>query len=121
MFTVSIETYFKASHQLRLPDGSREALHCHNWSVTAEVCSEKLNSMGLVMDFLRLKAMVNDITAELDDITLEKAEYFRKNNPSAENVAKYIYEKLEPKLPKTLRLDHIKVVEEPDCRAKFGK
>jgi len=72
------------------------------------------------MDFQQLKAMVDDVVAELDNTALGKIEYFRGNTPSAENVAKYIYEKLEPRLPNGLRLCSIKVVEEPGCSARFS-
>jgi len=80
MFTVSVETYFWASHRLVLPDGSmvrqahhpersrrKEPLHNHNWSVTADVSSEKLDSMAVVMDFQKLKEMVDNIVAEFDN------------------------------------------------------
>jgi 6-pyruvoyltetrahydropterin/6-carboxytetrahydropterin synthase len=121
MFTVSIETQFRASHQLILPDGSKEPLHQHNWIVTTKVSGEKLDSMGVVMDFGQLRAMVNEITSGFDNIQLNSIDYFKRNNPSAENVAKYIFEKLEPKLPKEVKLRSIKVVEEPGCSAKFSK
>ena len=121
MFRVSVETHFWASHQLSLPDGSKEPLHRHNWSVTADVSSEKLNKMGLVMDFHRLKALVDNIVAKLENTSLDKTDYFRTNNPSAENVARYIYERLGPKLPGDVKLEAIRVVEEPGCSAKFWK
>jgi len=121
LFSVSVETHFWASHQSTLPDGSKELLHRHNWVVTADVGSSELNNMGLVMDFRRLKAMVDNIVAEFDNIQLEKLDYFQRNSSSAESVAKYIYEKLEPKLPRDLKLNHIRVVEQPGCSAKFGK
>ena len=121
MFTVSVETHFWASHQLTLSDGSKEPLHHHNWAVTADVSSDKLNSMGLVMDFCRLKAAVDNIVAEFDNIPLDRIDYFRRNNSSAENVAKYVYEKLRTKLPKGVKLQSISVIEEPGCWAKFGK
>jgi 6-pyruvoyltetrahydropterin/6-carboxytetrahydropterin synthase len=121
MFTISIETHFKASHQLTLPDGSKEPLHHHNWGVTAKISSDKLDSMGLVMDFSRLKAMVNKTIAEFDNIPLDSIDYFRRNNSSAENVARYIFDKLEPKLPDSVKLRSIKVIEEPGCSAKFSK
>jgi len=121
LFTVNVETHFWASHQLTLPDGSKEPLHHHNWSVTAGVSVSKLNSMGLVMDFRRLKAVLDNIVANFDNTQLEKLDYFQQNNSSAETVAKYIYEKLEPKLPNGLKLNHIKVVEKPGCSAKFSK
>jgi 6-pyruvoyltetrahydropterin/6-carboxytetrahydropterin synthase len=121
LFTVSVETHFWASHRLTLPDGSKEPLHHHNWFVTADVSGSELDSMGLVMDFRRLKAIVDNIVADFGNSPLEKLDYFQRNNPSAENVAKYIYEKLEPELPKDLKLSHIRVVEQPGCSVKFGE
>lgn len=121
MFKINIETHFHASHQLALPDGSKEPLHNHDWVVTADVGSEKLDRMGLVMDFGCLTSTVENIVSELDNNTLERIEYFRQHNSSAENVAKYIYEKLEPRLPKEVKLLSISVVEEPGCSAKFGR
>jgi len=121
MFTISVETRFRASHQLSLPDGSKEPAHRHNWAVTADVSSDLLNDMGVVIDFRRLKATVNNIIAELDNKSLDRIDYFQRNNPSAENVAKYIYEKLKPKLPKGLKLQNIKVFEKPSCSAKFSE
>ena len=120
MFTISVETNFWASHQLVLLDGSKEPVHHHNWLVSADVSSDKLNSMAVVMDFQELKAMVDDIVSEFDKMALNEITYFRQNNPSAENVAKYIYEKLRAKLPKGVKLQNIKVVEELGCSAKFA-
>ena len=120
MFTISVETHFRASHQLARAGGSKERPHRHQWSVTAHVSSETLDNRGVIMDFQQLKAMVDDVVAELDNTALGKIEYFRGNTPSAENVAKYIYEKLEPRLPNGLRLCSIKVVEEPGCSARFS-
>ena len=121
MFTVSVETNFWASHQLALPDGSKEALHQHNWAVTANVSSDKLNSVGLVMDFSQLKGMLDNIVAEFDNSALDKMDYFRQNKSSAESVARYIYEKLESSLPGGVKLENIRVVEGPGCSASFTR
>jgi len=121
MFTVCVETHFWASHGLTLADGSKEHLHHHNWSVAADVSSEALNGMGLVMDFRRLKATVDKTIAEFDNKALDKIDYFQRNNSSAENVARYLYEKLEPRLPPNVKLKAVRVVEEPGCSAKFSK
>ena len=119
MFTISVETRFRASHQLTLPDGSIESVHHHNWLVTAKVRSEELNNMGVVMNFQTLKAMVDKTIAEFDNSALESISFFQQNNPSAENVAKYIYENLRMEMPEGVRLRSIRVVEEPGCSAKF--
>ncbi|NIV69479.1 MAG: hypothetical protein GWN41_04985 [Phycisphaerae bacterium] len=119
MWTVSVETHFWASHRLTLPDGSKEPAHSHNFSVTADVGTEKITDMGLVMDFRRLKAMLDKIVADFDNVALDGIDYFKQNNPTAENVAKYIYEQLQPKLHKDVKLEAIRIIEEPGCSAKF--
>ena len=119
MFTISVETSFWASHRLALSDGSKEPEHHHNWTVTVNVGSNKLNDMGLVMDFGQLKTHLLNIICEFDNIALDSTDYFQKNSPSAENVARYIFEKLRTKLPKAVILQSVKVTEEPGCSAIF--
>ncbi len=77
--------------------------------------------MAVVMDFRELKAMLDDIVSEFDNVALNEISYFRQNNPSAENVARYIYEKLRAKLPEGVKLQNIRVVEEPGCAANFSE
>jgi 6-pyruvoyltetrahydropterin/6-carboxytetrahydropterin synthase len=120
MFTISVEAHFKASHQLTLPNGLKEPLHHHDWTVAADVGSNKLNKMAVVMNFQKLKAIIDNIVAEFDNKAINSVYYFQQNNPSAENVARYIFEKLEPELPKSVRLENVWVSEEPGCSAKFS-
>jgi 6-pyruvoyltetrahydropterin/6-carboxytetrahydropterin synthase len=77
--------------------------------------------MAVVMNFQTLKEMVDNIVAEFANKSLNEFSYFRQNNPSAENAAKYIYEELKPKLPKGVKLRSISVVEQPGCAARFGE
>jgi len=119
MFTISVERHFQASHQLIMPDGSKEPVHDHDWVVTVDLSSEKLNNMGVVMDFRALQAMIDKTIAEFNNKALESISYFQQNNPSAENVAKYIYEKLLIELPEGINLQNVRVVEEPGCSAAF--
>ena len=121
MFSIRIETGFKAAHQLTLKDGSKELLHNHVWLVHTDVAAEQLNDIGLVMDFHLLKAMVDASAEKLENISLNEIDYFKKNNPSAENVAKYIFQKLEPKLPQRVKLYSVRVFEQSGCSAKFAK
>ena len=120
MFTVSTEKSFWASHQLTLANGTKEPLHHHDWQVRVYVSSEQLNSNGLVMDFGKLKEMVKQVAGELNDTVLNENKYFQRNGCSAENVAKYVYEKLESILPKEVKLDDVRVGEEPGCWAKYS-
>lgn len=122
MFTISVETHFWAPHRLSLPNGSKESSHSHNWAVAADVTSNELNSAGVVMDFQQLKTTLDNIVEQLGaSKTLDSLNYFRSNSPSAENVAKYIYEKLRTRLPENVHLSSVRVVEEPGCSAKFAE
>jgi len=119
LFCLSVETRFWASHRLKLADGSKEPAHQHNWVVIADVRTDDLDSMGLVMDFRDLKAALESVVSEFDNQQLDRLDYFARNNCSAENVAKYVYDKLEPQLPDAVRLDCVSVGEEIGCWAKF--
>ena len=121
MFTVTIETAFDARHQLTLADGTKELLHNHHWVVRAAVSAEHLDEAGLVVDFNYLKAKLDEVTAPLRDAQLEELECFGDMNASAENVARYIYDRIEPLLGPDVKLVYVEVAEAPLCRAKFEK
>jgi 6-pyruvoyltetrahydropterin/6-carboxytetrahydropterin synthase len=120
-FTIRVETHFRASHRLRLPDGSREPGHGHDWLVTADVSSGRLDKMGLVMSFQKLQAMLDGAVSDFDEADLDTIDYFRRNNPSAENVAKCVYERLRDKLPDTVQLRSVSVMEDAGCWASYGR
>lgn len=121
MFNVSVKTNFWASHQLTLPDGRKEPPHSHNWTVTAVVSGQKLNQMQLLIDFNKLKKMIDNITEPMTNTLLEKNDFFQKNNSSAEMIAKYIFENLEHQMPEHITLNRVSVTEEPCCSGTFYK
>ena len=121
MFTISVEMSFRASHQLALADGSKEPMHSHKWSVIATVAAEKLDDMGVVMDFQKLRRELGDIIAPFDNRQLGDIDYFQRNSQSAENLARYIYEELGSKLPQGVRIKAVKVGEEQGCWAKYAE
>ncbi|MFC1676835.1 6-pyruvoyl tetrahydropterin synthase family protein [Planctomycetota bacterium] len=121
MFTISVETHFRASHQVVLPDEAKEPLHEHDWQVRADVSSARLNNIGMVMDFVRLKSMLDKILQDICGAGLLETSFFRKNGSSAELVAQYIYQQLEPELEADVELAGIRVVESAGCMAKFTK
>jgi 6-pyruvoyltetrahydropterin/6-carboxytetrahydropterin synthase len=119
MFKISVQTQFCASHQLALPDGSIEPSHEHNWQVKAQVSKNTLSQAGFVMNFNKLKELLDTITGEFNNISLNKHNYFQQKNPSAEHVAKYIFDKLAAGLPVGVKIEHIAVEEQPGCRAEY--
>ena len=121
MFTVSVETQFKASHSIASPGGSPEPQHEHFWAVSAEVSVDKLDGNGVAVDFARLKARLNDITSKLSGALLNEIDYFQKNGPTSESVALYVFQRLEPSVPEGVRLESVTVSEQVGCWARYRK
>ncbi|UCE71551.1 MAG: 6-carboxytetrahydropterin synthase QueD [Nitrospiraceae bacterium] len=98
MFELMIETQFSSAHQLRGYKGKCEALHGHNWRVQVTVASDKLNDIGIVVDFHDLRSVTNEVIHSLDHAFLNDVFPFTEINPSSENIAKWIYESIKKKL-----------------------
>ena len=121
LFTIWIETGFKAGHQLRLGQGRVEDMHSHDWIVRVGVRSDKLDEMGLAVDFNILKAALEKTIAPFKGRRLEELDCFSGVNTSAENVAVYIYDTLEPLLAEQIKLDYVEVMEAPGCWVKYSR
>jgi 6-pyruvoyltetrahydropterin/6-carboxytetrahydropterin synthase len=120
MYKVKILKSFSSAHYLAQYKGSCEALHGHNWKVEVVVESEKLNDLGMVIDFRELKKITSLVLAELDHKCLNDLEYFKVNNPSSEIIAQYIYEKINKQLPQNCQLDKIRVWETDNSCATYS-
>jgi len=94
MFEVSVEHTFAAGHALRNYHGKCENVHGHNYRVQVLVRGEKLDETGMLADFVELKRLLRAISEPLDHVFLNDIEPFTTVNPSAENMAVYIYEKM---------------------------
>ncbi|HET7101054.1 MAG TPA: 6-carboxytetrahydropterin synthase QueD, partial [Terriglobia bacterium] len=90
MFEVSVEYSFAAGHALRGYKGKCENVHGHNYKVRVTVEGEKLNSIGLLMDFSDLRAALKELAGRFDHHFLNEVEPFTETNPSAENLACYL-------------------------------
>ena len=94
MYELKIITDFSAAHQLRNFRGDCEHLHGHNWKIEVFVTSNILDKAGIVVDFRVLKNHVISIVDGLDHKFLNDLEPFKEQNPSSENIARYITEQL---------------------------
>jgi 6-pyruvoyltetrahydropterin/6-carboxytetrahydropterin synthase len=94
MFEISTEINFAAAHHLREYCGACENIHGHNWLVKATVRANRLNSIGLAMDFKILKKHIKTVVDKLDHTDLNAIFTLEYANPSSENIAKYIYYEL---------------------------
>jgi len=111
MFEVSVTQTFAAAHQLRNYKGKCENLHGHNYRVEVTVEGEELNATGLVTDFADVKRLMKQVIDRLDHTYLNEVPPFDVWNPSAENIALYFCQQVQPGLEETVRVSRVKVWE----------
>lgn len=107
MYTVTKEIYFCYGHRLMNYEGPCKFLHGHNGKVEVELASEQLDPRGMVVDFSEIRRVIKDwVDRTLDHTMLfrkddplipllkEQGErfYALKENPTAESMAKLIYD-----------------------------
>jgi 6-pyruvoyltetrahydropterin/6-carboxytetrahydropterin synthase len=94
-----IERNFSSAHQLRGYKGKCENLHGHNYKIEIFARGEELNNVGLLIDFVDLKAAADDVVKYFDHRNINELPPFDEElNPSAENLARYIQEYLASRL-----------------------
>ena len=113
MFEVCVEHTFAAGHALRNYRGKCENVHGHNYKVQVLVRGAKLDDVGMLADFVMIKRLLRDISERLDHVFLNDIDPFDKVNPTAENMAVYICEKMQDglKTPNPVEVAEVKVWE----------
>jgi 6-pyruvoyltetrahydropterin/6-carboxytetrahydropterin synthase len=91
---VKIVTQFAAAHRLENFKGKCESLHGHNWKVEVFLGGRNLDETGLLMDFGEVKARTKQMLEEIDHKYLNELAAFQNRNPSSENLASYLFERL---------------------------
>lgn len=120
MFELSAKGRFSAAHQLRGYPGSCAEFHGHNWDVEIFVRGDKLNEIGILLDFRDLKDALNDVLKELDHVDLGNVEEFKSLNPTSENLSRYIFYKLADRIEAVGgKLDRVSVYETPETRSTY--
>ena len=84
------EEFFNAAHQLVGYDGKCSEIHGHSWKVSVWVKGEEKqkDKVGILWDFNNLKNIVDKLDHKMLNEVLD-------DNPSVENLSKYIYTKLK--------------------------
>ncbi len=120
MYELKILTQFAAAHRLENFYGKCEGLHGHNWKVEVFVTGEQLDEAGLLMDFGVIKAKTHALLEEIDHKYLNELEAFRDQNPSSENLARYLFEHLSTALNQDrVRVSRVNVWESDTSCASY--
>ena len=120
MYEVTVTTQFSAAHQLKYLDGKFENLHGHNWTATVVVLAEDVNEIGVGIDFVLLKKKTEEILSQLDYKNINEVPPFDTQNPSAENIANWLFVALSEELnTKEVKVKRVEIREMPDCGAAY--
>ncbi len=94
MYELKVITQFSAAHRLENFYGKCEALHGHNWKVEVFLAGTQLDEAGLLVDFGIVKARTREVLEEIDHKYLNELAAFQEQNPSSENLSRYLFERL---------------------------
>ena len=116
-FKISKEFHFSASHQLYGLRAGHQCgrLHGHNYVIKVHLSSNTLDITGMVEDYGELRDVKEYIDGVLDHRDLN--DMIPDMNPTAENLAKYLFEKFIKQHP---LMTGITVKETPKTEAYYG-
>ncbi len=118
MYYVRVEAEFAAAHRIVHYHGKCERFHGHNYKVRVWVSGKRLGEGGMLVDFGIVKAALrNVLDASLDHRNLNELPEF-EDDPSAERIAKFIYDQLCAKLPDMV-LSAVDVFETANSMARY--
>ena len=120
MYEATIRKSFSAAHILKEIGGKCEDLHGHNFVVEVTVKGESLNKEDLLIDFRILKRWTNEILEQLDHKYLNQIDIFKGMNPSSEQIARYIHDRLTDNMKSmTLKVSRVTVWESENARVAY--
>ncbi|MEA2064332.1 MAG: 6-carboxytetrahydropterin synthase QueD [Gemmatimonadota bacterium] len=120
MYRLSVEGGFSSAHYLRDYQGKCSRLHGHNWRVRLTVRAGELDPQGMSVDFTELKAMLNSVLEKFDHVDLNQVSPFDKQNPTAENIARVIFEMAGEKLPAGVEADKVELWESEKNKVEYS-
>ncbi len=121
MYEIEVRAAFEAAHFIEGYAGKCARLHGHNWEVVAVVRGEKLDALGMLIDFKILKAELKKVLDEFDHRFLNELEPFVEENPTAENLARKVFERLASSeiFSGTVKLHAVRVCESPNSSVTY--
>lgn len=122
MFELTVDIPFSAAHQIRGHPGPCARLHGHNYRAVVAVTGERLNELGMLVDFGELKRVCGEAVASLDHQCLNELPPFATANPTAEAIARLLYQAIASRLPglgPDLRLVRVTVYESDRTCASY--
>jgi len=126
MYQLMVRSHFDAAHFLRGYQGKCSKCHGHRFHYSVGISGETLNDLGILIDFKDVKSILKDEIEEVLDHCLlnEDVPPFDRINPTAENIAKLIYDIVNQTTASyfselLLDLDWVEVYESENCGIRY--
>ncbi len=121
MYKAILKSSFRASHAVKMPDGTVEKAHWHDWKLTSCFSRDSLDELGFVIEFGLCQEIINSATTTLANQNINELGIFSPNYPTTELIAKYIFEQIATRLPSTtIKLDYVELTEQPNCLVRYS-
>jgi 6-pyruvoyltetrahydropterin/6-carboxytetrahydropterin synthase len=115
-------TDFSAAHVIHGYVGPCGRLHGHNWKVEAIVCGPTLNDIGICIDFKDVKKLLRQVLDQVEHQNLNEIPPFTTINPTAENIAAWVYQEMKPLLPQfNVKLKSINIWETDRAMVSYSE
>jgi 6-pyruvoyltetrahydropterin/6-carboxytetrahydropterin synthase len=123
MYLISVRAHYDSAHFLRSYKGKCENLHGHRYEVEAALAFDSLGEGGMAYDFTDAKLHLRAVANELDHRNINDVPPFTEIEPSAENQARWIFERLRARLGAELgaHLAYVRVWETPNQWAQYSE
>ncbi len=120
VFELGADAFFGARHFVTMA-GVQGPPHHHSYRVEALMESSAQDTDGVVMGFGEARKLVEDIVFEYNETLLNTVEPFTELQPTSENIAKVIFDKLKAQLGSDqIRLKQVRVWESPTNSASYS-
>jgi len=96
--TICKDFSFAAAHAIRGHTRGCQNLHGHNYRVRVHLQAERLDSLGMVMDFADLKEIMQEIVGPFDHAVINDIPPFDQRNTTAELLSGYVFDEVAKRL-----------------------
>lgn len=119
MYELTVKSHFDAAHALHGYPGVCYRLHGHTWDVEVTVVGDELDELGILYDFKLLKDDLDKVLQRYDHVYLNEIPPFTKTSPTAENLARVIFEALAQSVAPCVAVTEVVVWESPVAKLVY--
>lgn len=98
-YEVMVAEEISAAHQLNNYHGNCANIHGHTWRIELYISGNKLDEIGMLIDFRQAKSVLSEVIKRFDHQFINSIDPFNQINPTAENLASYVYNQVKLLLP----------------------